>query len=69
MIDKKGENDFEFIYAYLEIEFMHVLYFMFIQKRRRRILKVYTKRGRRFLERRNFDLSMFSHLVYVYIFA
>ena len=32
MIDKKGENDFEFIYAYSEIEFMHVLYFMFIQK-------------------------------------
>ena len=25
MIDKKRENDFEFIYAYLEIEFMHIL--------------------------------------------
>ena len=44
MIDKKGENDFEFIYAYLQFEFM------FIQ-RRRMILKVYIKRGRRFLEK------------------
>ena len=25
MIDKKEENDFEFIYAYIEIEFMHIL--------------------------------------------
>ena len=25
MIDKKGENDFEFIYSSLEIEFMHIL--------------------------------------------
>ena len=37
MIDKKGENNFEFIYAYLDVEFMHILslcmlYFMFIQK-------------------------------------
>ena len=34
MIDKRGENDFE-LYACSEIEFMHVLFFMFIQKERK----------------------------------
>ena len=61
MIERKGENDFEFIHAYLEIEFMHILslcmywvhacsIFYVYTKKRRRILKVYTKRWRKILQ-------------------
>ena len=60
MIDKKGENDFEFIYAYIE--------FMFY-KMGSMILKVYTKRGRRFLRKELLIYACFSHLVYAYIFV
>ena len=68
MIDKKRENDFEFIYAYLDIEFMHVLYFMFIQKGGEGFWKFIQKKERRFSGRRILDFRMFlSPCLCIYI--
>ena len=69
MIDKKGENDFEFIYTYLEIEFIHILslcMFYVYKKKGRRILKVYTKRGRKVFEEKTFFLFL-SPCLCIYI--
>ena len=53
MIDKKGENDFEFIYAY--IEFMH---FMFLQNGENDFESLY-KKGEKVFGKRIFNLCMF----------
>ena len=52
MIDKKEENDFEFIYAY--IEFYACPIFYVYTKRGRRILKVYPKKGEKVFGEKNF---------------
>ena len=71
MIDKKRENDFKFIYAYLEIEFMHVLYFMFIKRKGEKDFESLYKKGEKVFREKNFFLiyTCFSHLVYAYIFV
>ena len=66
MIDKKGENNFEFIYEFYMYTYNLSLC---LYKRRRRILEVHTKRGRRFLGKRFLFYACFSHFVYAYIFV
>ena len=47
MIDKKGENDFEFIYAYFLFEFM------FIQKREEKDFESLYKKGEKVFWEKN----------------
>ena len=64
MIDKKGENDFEFIdfiYAYLNV--------MVIQKEGEWFWKFIQKGGEGFWEKEFLVYACFSHLVYAYIFV
>ena len=62
MIDKKGENDFEFICAYLQFESM------FIQKGENDFESLY-KKGEKAFGRRIFDLCMFlSPCLCIYIY-
>ena len=66
MIDKKGENDFEFIYVYLEIEFMHILslymfYILCLYKKGEKDFASLHKKGKKVFGERN----LFMHIYFV----
>ena len=68
MFGKKGENDFEFIYAYLEIEFMHILS---LYKIREKVFESLYKKGEKIFGKTNFwfmyvSLTLFMH---IYLFS
>ena len=69
MIDKKGEKDFEFIYAYLSF-CIYWVYASHVLQNGRMFLKVLNKKGEKVFEKRTFDLCMFlSPYWCIYLFS
>ena len=58
MIDKKGEKDFEFIYAYLSFAYIEFMHLMFSQNGENDFESL-NKKGEKVFEKRTFDLCMF----------
>ena len=66
MIDKKEENDFEFIYAYLR-NWVYA-YIEFIQNKGEGFWKFIQKGREDFREEEFLVYACFSHIVYAYIY-
>ena len=69
MIDKKGEKDFEFIYAYLSV-CIYWIYASYVLQNGENIFESLYKKGEKFsLEKELLVYACYSHLVDAYIFV